>query len=92
MSAITVDDVEEALSNVTRHSGATRVKVEVMQTHSELRLTVEDNGRGIRDADRLAENAYGLIGMKERAAGMGAVLSIDGASGRGTTVTVEVAG
>src|SRR5207244_3722066 len=68
--------LEEALTNVTRHAEATRADVRVRQTENELLLEVRDNGRGIRDAERRAADAYGLIGMRERAAILGGTVEI----------------
>ena len=82
--------LEEALTNVARHSGATRAEVRVREKRSELLLEIRDNGSGIAEADRLAPDAYGLIGMKERAAIFGGTLEITGVKGRGTIVTVRI--
>jgi len=82
--------LEEALTNVARHSGATRVEVRLAQSDDQLLLEVRDNGRGIRDAERTAAGAYGLIGMKERAVIFGGTVEITAAEGRGTVVTARI--
>jgi PAS domain S-box-containing protein len=81
---------EEALTNVARHSGATQMNVTVEQTYGELRLVVEDNGRGIRESDRNSRNAYGLIGMKERAVVLGGSVEITGIEESGTAVIARI--
>jgi PAS domain S-box-containing protein len=81
--------LEEALTNVARHSGATLVKVSVTQDQEALRLVVEDNGQGISPADREATDAYGLIGMKERAVLLGGTVEVSGHE-RGTVVTARI--
>lgn len=81
--------LEEALTNVARHSGATWVKVTVSETKDTLRLVIQDNGKGISDADRTAPDAYGLIGMKERAVILGGTVEIVSGK-RGTVVTARI--
>jgi PAS domain S-box-containing protein len=82
--------LEEALTNVARHSGATRVKVTVSQTATALELAVEDNGKGITDAKIARADAYGLIGMRERAVILGGTFEISGGSERGTVVKAKI--
>jgi PAS domain S-box-containing protein len=83
--------LEEALTNVARHSGATRLEVRVRQPRpSELLLEIRDNGRGIREAEANSENAYGLIGMRERAYILGGSVTITGIEGKGTIVTARI--
>ncbi len=78
--------VEEALSNVRMHSGATSVRV-VLDGRAEdhVALSVHDDGRGVdTDADR--PSGLGMIGMKERALLLGGQIVIESAVGVGTTV------
>lgn len=82
--------LEEALTNITRHSGATRAEVRLRHQGDEFLLEVRDNGRGIRDAEKLAENSYGIIGMTERAYLFGGSLTITGVEGRGTIVAARI--
>ncbi|HUP61310.1 MAG TPA: PAS domain S-box protein [Thermoanaerobaculia bacterium] len=82
--------LEEALTNVARHSGATRTEVRLHQHAHELVLEIRDNGRGIRELERTAPNAYGVIGMKERAYALGGDVEIRAVDGVGTTVTARI--
>lgn len=82
--------VEEALTNIARHSGATRAEVRVRQQEEELLLEVRDNGRGIRDAEKVAGDAYGIMGMNERAYLFGGTLTITGVEDRGTIVAARI--
>jgi PAS domain S-box-containing protein len=82
--------VEEALTNVARHSGATAVNVTVNGDANVLELVIDDNGRGITDAARTAPDAYGLIGMKERAIILGGSLEVSSGHERGTVVTARI--
>ena len=76
--------VQEALTNVARHSSATRVKIEISRAASApgIDISIADNGRG---ADLSAHrNGLGLIGMRERVAALGgsfAVSSVNDAAG-----------
>ena len=80
---------EESLTNVARHSGATHAAVELSGAEGELVLEVRDNGRGIRESERVAPDAYGLMGMKERAAILGGTVEITAAEQRGTVVAAR---
>jgi PAS domain S-box-containing protein len=82
--------LEEALTNVARHSGAARAAVRLARKGNQAVLEVHDYGRGINDDERLATGAYGLIGMKERALILGGTVDISGSEGRGTTVTARI--
>jgi signal transduction histidine kinase len=78
----------EAIANSVRHSGSRTIEVALDQTPQRLRLSVKDDGSGFDSADIDIARAghYGLIGMKERAAQIGAELHLDSEPGRGTTV------
>lgn len=81
--------VQEALSNVARHSGARRVVVEMAMAGEELRITVADDGCGFDPAASEAQG-LGLAGMRERALLVGGALRLFSAPGQGTTVTLTV--
>jgi signal transduction histidine kinase len=87
--------LQEALSNILRHAGATRVWVELVQSGDTLRLAVRDNGCGFQmGADAVpadaACSAFGLAGMRERARACGARLEIDSAPGHGTALALAL--
>ncbi|HXQ20644.1 MAG TPA: PAS domain S-box protein [Candidatus Acidoferrales bacterium] len=89
-SIVVLRVLQEALTNVARHAGATRVVIHVSAEHGFLCLEVRDNGRGIREHQINATRALGLRSMGERAALVGGTVAIKGAPGRGTTVTLRV--
>lgn len=66
---------QEAMTNIARHAGATRVDVRLEHDEGQLRLTVEDNGIGL-DSESLTGNTLGLAGMQERASLIGGTLDI----------------
>lgn len=77
---------QEALNNVAKHAHATRVDIIVEQRDDSLVLVVEDDGVGFDPADFTASASFGLVGMRERAALIGATLQIESAPGVGTTI------
>lgn len=81
---------QEALTNVARHSGATRVHVDLNGIENEVVLEISDNGRGISAADMHNTTSVGLTGMKERAAHLGGVIEFKGVPGKGTSITVNI--
>ena len=81
---------QEVLTNVARHSGATRLDVDLRRVPSGLVLEVHDNGKGITQAQISSRESIGLLGMRERAAMIGSELSIQGSPESGTTVRLEV--
>lgn len=78
----------EALRNCLAHAHATRVSVQLEGDDSGLRLRIADDGVGFDAAVRAGGPGIGLSGMRERAHLAGAVLVIDSAPGRGTTIDV----
>jgi PAS domain S-box-containing protein len=81
---------QEMLTNVARHARASRVKVTLQQSTSELLLQVEDNGRGIPPGRLSGAQSFGLLGMRERAWMVGGQLEILSTEGQGTTVKLIV--
>jgi signal transduction histidine kinase len=82
---------QEALHNVSKHSGATRVEVLLDRRGREMVLIIEDDGGGFDpSAQADASRGMGLDGMNERAALLGGKLEVESAPGQGTTVFVHV--
>ncbi len=81
---------QEALTNVARHAGATRVGVNLSERDGRLVMEITDNGKGITPSQISGRKAFGLMGMRERAAFLGGQLQISGGPGRGTRVTVSI--
>lgn len=81
---------QETLTNVARHSGATRVSVKLKNTEQELVLEVRDNGRGFEAGMGNDKKSMGLLGMRERAMIMGGMCEVSGHPGHGTIVTLRV--
>jgi len=82
---------QEALSNVVKHSQATRASVSMEVDVRSARLVVTDNGRGFTMPDGgVGTNTWGLLSMSERARAVGGRLAIESRPGSGTRVVVEV--
>jgi signal transduction histidine kinase len=79
----------EAITNVERHAAASEVSVRLLVGPTRALLTVSDNGVGLNPSG-IAADRYGMIGMRERAAAIGAVIRFESAPGTGTTVTVSL--
>ena len=82
--------VQEAMTNIVRHSRATKVDLLADRRGDLIRVIIEDNGVGF-EPDRVDHGEhFGLLGMKERAEALGGSLRIDSSPGEGTAVVVEV--
>jgi len=88
---------QEALTNVIRHSGATKVVVVLREEDQRslfgdenLVLEIRDNGRGITEEEILKPESLGLLGMKERVLAFGGELSIRGEPGGGTALVLQI--
>jgi signal transduction histidine kinase len=81
--------VQEALTNVARHSGSPRASVGVVEVLGEVRVFVEDEGRGF-DPEAVDPGRQGLLGMRERVELLGGRLSVESAPGQGTRVQVRL--
>lgn len=82
--------IQEALTNVTRHSKATRVDVTVRRLETAIILGVEDNGVGFMPQSLSGLRSLGLVGMRERALACGGSLMIRGKPGEGTAIIVTI--
>jgi PAS domain S-box-containing protein len=80
--------VQEALTNVVRHSGATAVTLDISRQGQNCIVRVADNGRGSTSRARPAPNAFGLLGMRERAVRLGGDILIQSAPDQGFVLTL----
>lgn len=85
--------VQEALTNVARHAQASLCRLYLQRLPYTLLITVEDNGRGF-DPRRLEtanpRRGLGLVGIRERASGLGGTFRLESSPGRGTRLSVEL--
>ena len=80
--------VQEALNNVIKHSGATRVVVSVIESDETIDVRVADNGAGM--GEQRGDEGFGLIGMQERVELMGGTLEIRTPTAGGTEIRVSI--
>jgi PAS domain S-box-containing protein len=80
---------QEALTNVTRHANAHRVHLELTRNQLEWAFSVSDDGKGF-DQAIVPPNSFGLLGMKERAAMLGGILSIVSSLSKGTAIIMRI--
>jgi signal transduction histidine kinase len=81
---------QEALTNVARHSNASKVKAVLTKETEKIVLTVKDNGKGIEKKQIGDPKAFGIIGMRERARFLGGEVRVNSAPGKGTSITVSI--
>jgi two-component system, NarL family, sensor histidine kinase UhpB len=82
---------QEALNNVAKHARASNVEIILERRPDHVLLIVEDDGVGFDTATAgSGSQGFGLMGMQERAALVGATLQIESAPGQGTTIIVRM--
>jgi signal transduction histidine kinase len=80
--------VQEALTNIARHAGATSVTMYLYRIDSQLLISIRDDGRGIVAADMEKAQSLGLIGMRERVWGMHGEITVSGDDPPGTRIDI----
>jgi two-component system sensor histidine kinase UhpB len=79
--------VQEALTNVARHSGATEVVLDIVRADPHCIVRIVDNGRGAPGDTSKGRHSFGLLGMRERAALLGGEIRISTEPGAGFALT-----
>ncbi|MFN6465525.1 MAG: sensor histidine kinase [Nostoc sp. DedVER02] len=79
---------QESLTNITKYAGATEVKLELTMTRGNLRLIIQDNGRGFD----LSQNTtgFGLHSMRDRTLALGGEFNINSAPSSGCKIIVNI--
>jgi signal transduction histidine kinase len=81
---------QEAVGNAARHGNAQNIVIALTYGTGNIRLSVQDDGRGFDTAQTASTGHFGLLDMRERARCLGCDLQIDSHPGQGTAITVEV--
>jgi len=82
---------QEALNNIAKHARAENVDVILERRPDHVSLIIEDDGVGFEPRnDGAPHQGFGLLGMQERAALVGATVQIESAAGEGTTIIVRM--
>jgi len=79
--------IQESLTNVIRHSNATKISVQ-LSIEPEISLIISDDGVGIQPDKLDSGKSFGLIGMRQRIAQCGGTIEFSGSPGNGTSVIV----
>lgn len=79
--------LQEALSNIARHSRASHASIELIHTDSQVLFSISDNGKGF---DAQGQSGVGLQSMRERLSQIGAVFHVQSEKGRGTQITAKL--
>jgi signal transduction histidine kinase len=84
--------IQEALTNIVKHSGASEFSVILMRDKEILRTIITDNGSGMIDNIKIEDknSGFGLLNMKERTEGFGGKLKIDSSETNGLTIIAEI--
>ncbi len=82
--------VQEAFSNIHRHSMATRARLVLKKDDHAVLLVVDDNGKGFDMEEVSAKGGMGLIHMQERAEIMRGSFQVESGRGKGTRITMKI--
>ena len=83
--------LQEALTNITRHAGASKASIDLRVCDGRLHLQVIDDGKGFLQTQVVAGRNFGLLGMRERVAMLGGDFEINSTAGVGTSILIGVA-
>lgn len=81
---------QEALTNIAKHAQANTVNIEVFADTANVTLEITDDGVGLAPDSQSKAGSYGLLGMRERAAGLNGWLEVNSAPGRGTSLMLSL--
>lgn len=82
--------VQEAIHNTCKHAQASTCEVELQQTDDGLRLSISDDGCGLKPGDEDKDGSLGLMGIRERISGVGGTMVIDSEPGQGTRIICQL--
>lgn len=85
--------IQECLTNIVKHSGATRIAITLNYRNSMIEAVIKDNGKGFDLDSGSAGNersGYGLVSIKERGLYVGGTVSIASRPGKGTKIIVNI--
>jgi two-component system sensor histidine kinase DegS len=82
--------LREALTNVTRHSHASKVEIHLIRNNGRLQCLLTDNGVGFNRDYKNAGNGFGLLGMERRIKEIGGELLVKSSPGQGTKLSFAI--
>ncbi len=84
--------VQESLTNIARHAGASTAEVHLLRDGGNLCIEITDDGKGIAAGDMAKADALGLLGMRERVAALRGSMNVDGGSGTRIAIRIPLPG
>jgi signal transduction histidine kinase len=86
--------LQEAVNNVAKHSGASRVRLQLTKIENRIEFSVADNGCGFDPAEKFSDSTglsgYGLSGMRDRTLICDGKFEVTSEKGKGTTVHISL--
>jgi len=82
--------VQEALTNIAKHSHATYASLAIIYTRTSISLTIADNGCGLKSDHTNKPNSFGLLGMAERCKEIGGTILIDSQPDNGCVIAIKI--
>jgi PAS domain S-box-containing protein len=82
--------LQESLTNIIRHSGASLVELDLRMSKMNIKLTIEDNGIGIEDEELNSFSSMGIMGIIERIRSVNGKVTINGIKNKGTVLKVAI--
>lgn len=82
--------IQEGLTNIAKHSAATKARIRLTPRKTELVLRLSDNGVGLAENSLSKQDSFGVIGMLERACHLGGQLSLTTPPGKGAVLTLRL--
>jgi len=82
--------IQECLTNVVRHSGATRAQIAVRRDDGSVEVNVRDNGKGLPERSQSESARFGLMGMRERVQALNGTFDIESKAGEGVNVRARL--
>jgi signal transduction histidine kinase len=82
--------LQESLTNLARHSGASKAEIELYNHKNKIEMIISDNGSGIAKEEVNSLGSMGIAGMKERVRSANGKIIIRGIKGKGTTIKVII--
>jgi len=82
--------MQESLTNIARHSKASKVEIKLCKSEESILFRISDNGIGIKESEKISKKSFGIISMKERAASLGGSFEIFHQNGCGTVINLNL--
>ncbi len=81
---------QEALTNIMRYAGASKVRTSFSIKDDMIEVTIEDDGNGFDPAVVQSKQTFGILGMKERVASLNGMLKLESTPGKGTQIVIHI--